>query len=195
MWWKIVVCLAIALGLVASTSAVPTSAKTLDPAKVNLVLKDLPTGFTIKSGRYYSNAEAAKADNLTLAQEIKAGRLRSYNVTLQRDGLVGMLNVDSTVVLYTAEKAAAARFRDTIARAKAGGLKEMSLGPLGTEHVGYTTTTKGGPLGLSATGYYAVFYRSRYLVLVSTGGVTNTFNADELYRLAKIVDDRIRAQK
>lgn len=183
--------IAILTGLVLlSNTAISSYAAQSSPTAVNLHLGDLPTGFTLDTDEMLTNAQAAKGDQLTPAQETQRGRLLSNHESFTGSNIVGLLNVDSTVVLYTSPVTARAAYDRSMKHGVKGPLKRMSLDSVGDKSSGWVYTVK--QKDISGTGYVAAFVRGRYLMLIITSGMTGTFSADSVSKFAKIVDQRIQ---
>jgi hypothetical protein len=161
--------------------------------RLNLSLPDMPAGFTLHTARYWTNAQAAREDKVSLATYEQRGRLLSYNAEYRRDGLVGLQDVDATVVAYRDERGARWAYERAISNLRQAHEREVSVGQLGSAAVGFTfdKTTH----GYSVTADAIPLRRSSYVIIVVGAGLRATFGAAEVASLARLIDTRVQHQR
>jgi hypothetical protein len=163
---------------------------------LDLQLSDLPAGYTQKLGRYWTNAQRARVDGVSVRTYERQGRLLSYEAQFERDSLVGMTYLDVTVIAYEDAPAAHRAFTDNARSLASGsaarsGLRPISVGRLGSERQGFILSTT--QQGFALSGDAVVFRRGRYMVTAIAGGVSGTYSIALLTRLLGRVDGRIMA--
>ena len=160
-----------------------------------LRLPDAPTGFELTAHRYVSNAQAA-AEDKGVKKDYKAlGRLTGYEVTFQRSGVTGLLEVSSSASTY---KTAAGAHRSLAASAQSvegrtsPKFHRLSVGaPLGHEARFYKATLSQGGTKIDI---YTVVWRSGHVYSAVIGGaLAGTMDGRVVVALAQKQQKRIDA--
>jgi hypothetical protein len=156
--------------------------------RVNLSLRDLPAGFTLRTARYWTNAQAASDSATSEATYRRHGRLLSYEVEYLRGGIVDALGVDATVIAYRDERGA--RWAYALALDDHRGERAMSPGQLGSAAAGFTYDETSE--GYRVTVDTIVARRGRYVIIVEGVGLRGTVSAQQIAALARTIDARTR---
>jgi hypothetical protein len=155
----------------------------------------MPAGFAMTAHKRWSNAAAAARDGVPEGLYTGRGRIVSYETTFQQRGLVGILAVDDSVASYRDTAGAhwiynriAARMRTELASGKHW--LPIPSPAIGDEGKAFSVTANhnGYPYTLQAV----LFRRGGYYGYIELGGLAGTFNANQIFRLSHILDDRIR---
>lgn len=194
----------------------PTHASTPPDLRfLALRLSDLPGGSTIGSARYWSNAQAAARDHVSVSQYARHGRIRSYENTFDRtlvDGLParGLVRANSQIVAYTTQQGAHwdfVRSRNALGHsgvlgATTGGTRvgqashlfrytPVALPPIGNEDAGYKAESAGDEFAYTTR--TIVFRRGRYLAIIRLVGYQGQLPQRQAVSLARVVDRRLAA--
>lgn len=137
------------LALLATAVLVPSAASAAPAARPDtklmvLRLSDMPTGFGRESGHYVSNAQQAATTTPRRDFE-KLGRIIGYSASYTKDGIVGLLQIESEANLYRSASLAHVSFLGgvkSIEATKTYVFKQLAVGArLGHEARLYKATT------------------------------------------------------
>jgi hypothetical protein len=168
-----------------------SAAHRASPKDLGLRLSDLPVGFTQTKGRFYTNAQAAPGDHVSVATLNRRGRLLSYESEFQRSALVGIVQVNGTLVAFKSSTGAHWDYARVVANARnSHQMREMSAASVGSERAGFTYTKTANRVSITVD--VILFRRKSYGAEIGVAGVTGTFTADQAATLAIVVDRRIQ---
>jgi len=166
-----------------------------NPRAFALRLTDMPVGFTQTAAIARSNAQAEKFDKLPKGTLTRHGRLAGFETEFKRSALLGMIDVDDSVLEYSAPLAAQWQMATTMQKAdtpyQGHRFHRMSIGSVGEQGVGYLWTGRRG--GYNFTLYVITFRRGSYATAVTATGLTGTFGPEAAVHLAHVIDNRIRS--
>lgn len=182
-----------------------TAADTATPDPKTLVLQraDLPTGFAFKSGRYVSNAQAARESKEPILKFIRWGRINGYDADYEKPValsslLKGPIIINSTANVYRRADGAHRAYAEGVGpglrkRDPQGKLKRLAVGAsLGDEARLYTYTEKRGGGGFTIRVFAAYWRTGRFTARVITGGIEGGIAAESAVDLAKRQQARLR---
>ena len=166
-----------------------------NPRAFALRLSDMPVGFTQSKSLARSTAQAEKYDHLPKGTLVRHGRLAGYETEFKRSALLGMIDVDDTVLEYAGPMGAQWQMARTMQQAdkpfNGHRFHRMSIGSIGDQSVGYVVNAKSG--GYNITVYLIMFRRGQYPAQVEADGLTGTFGPEAAVHLAHVIDNRIRS--
>jgi hypothetical protein len=166
-----------------------------NPRAFALRLTDMPVGFTQAAAIAQSNAQAEKADRLAKGTLTRHGRLAGFETDFKRTALLGMTEVDDSVLEYSTPLGAQWQMVTTMQKAdipyQGQRFHRMSIGSIGDQSVGYLWTGRRG--GYKLTLYVIAFRRGSYATAVTAVGLTGTFGPEAAIHMAHIIDNRIRS--
>ncbi|HWE61092.1 MAG TPA: hypothetical protein VHB98_05225 [Chloroflexota bacterium] len=172
-------------------------ARAATPQAVNLRLADMPTGFKQTRESMLDDDAAAALDPATSVAGLKSeGQLLENEVRFRQVGAqTGVLAVDATVVQFTNEHAAGARFsrstadtRRYVLANRLAALQPLRVASVGTKYAGWANHPSKGDTQLQVI---VEFYRQRFDVTVALDERTTHADTQQLVRLARLVDRRI----
>lgn len=175
-----------------------------DPRALVLKLRDMPTGFALKSGHYVSNARAARESNRPVSDYVRWGRINGYEAIFEKPValsalLKGPIQVYSIANVYRTANGAKASFAESVGpglrkRDPQGKLKRLSVGTrLGDQARLYTYTEKTG--GFTVRIFYAYWRTGRFIASVLTGGIEGGIDSESAVDLAKRQQALIRRMR
>lgn len=173
-------------------SGVLAGAPLPDTKQMVLRLADMPTGFAPESGHYVSNAQQTASTTPHRNFE-KLGRITGYSARYTKDGIVGLLQIESEANVYRSATLAHRSFLGGVKAVEAQktiSFRRLAVGdPLGHEARLYkATTTESG----TKVDVYALAWRSGGVIASVTGaGLAGTVDPADLVLLARKQQPRI----
>jgi hypothetical protein len=187
-WVVAAVCALACLGAIAG-GGIAARLPSPDPKEMVLQLGDLPAGFGKESGKYVSNVQVARKQDVSIAELRRWGRVIGYDVVFGKKRLVGLSQVDSSANTYETPGGAHDSFREQVAAATGPNdrglvFKRLSTGgAIGHESRLYVARTKSG--GVTVDVYAVVWRYSRVTAAVIGAGIAATVDAHVVVDLAR----------
>jgi len=174
------------------STAIPpsaTAATIADPKALSLNLTDLATGWSITKGIYRSNADAAASTLVPVGAYNSHGRIISYESEMKKSTFFGLAAIDTNIIAYATNDGAHWGYSQGVKQVQNSG-SPTSMGTIGDERVAFLETKKSN--GFSVDRYYVILRRGAFVVELTSGGISATYNLDKVLPLVRLIDSRIQ---